>query len=313
MSESTSSTPEPTIKEEPLSWSEKGNNLTEEERRRLGEARNKEWLEAKARGLSKNQWRKEKRQQVKLATRAETRAAERARRKVNKAAKKADGTFVPPPPKKTMAESSLKQKVAIDLDFVEYMNESDLKNSLTQVALCYGTNRRLPQPLQLYACGVNEHIMNLAESIGIFKNWDIHLKSDKIDTVFTPNEIVYLTAESDNVLTELDESKVYIIGGLVDHNHHKGLCHGIATKKGYGHARLAIEENVKLDSRKVLTINHVFDILARYTVHGNWKAALDEVIPGRKRKADSVSGDDASEAKKPELKTPEAVKAELAS
>ena len=39
--------------------------------------------------------------------------------------------------------------------------------------------------------------------------------------VFNKEDIIYLSSDSPNVLTDMQAGKAYIIGGLVDHNHHK--------------------------------------------------------------------------------------------
>jgi tRNA (guanine9-N1)-methyltransferase len=100
--------------------------------------------------------------------------------------------------------------------------------------------------------------------------------------VFAREQIVYLTAESETVLDDLDPDAVYVIGGLVDHNRLKGVCHERATALGLKTAQLPIAEHLQMSSRKVLTVNHVFEILSRYLETKSWTTALQAVIPQRK-------------------------------
>ena len=99
-----------------------------------------------------------------------------------------------------------------------------------------------------------------------------------------PKRIVYLTSESENILDKFDPNKVYIIGGLVDHNNHKGLCHRLALEKGVSHARFPIQEaGIEMKTRQVLTIDHVFRIIGAVASEGkSWKEALIETLPNRK-------------------------------
>ena len=49
--------------------------------------------------------------------------------------------------------------------------------------------------------------------------------------------VVYLTAESNNVIDNIEDDKCYVVGGIVDHNRLKGYAHGCATSYGMKTAR----------------------------------------------------------------------------
>ena len=58
----------------------------------------------------------------------------------------------------------------------------------------------------------------------------INIRKESYAEVFGKDRVVYLTSESPNVLETLERCKVYVIGGLVDHNHHKvPLCYLLTT------------------------------------------------------------------------------------
>lgn len=181
------------------------------------------------------------------------------------------------------SNDALPLRVAIDLSFDHLMNERDIAKLIKQVQRSYAINRRAFHPLQLYLTSFGgESEKCLAKSGTGYKNWDVHIKTQNLSDVFPNDEIVYLTSDSPNVLNTIDVSKVLVIGGLVDHNHHKGLCFELAVKQGFGHAQLPIAEYIKLSSRKVLTVNQVYEILVQYTETNDWKTAFSNVIPSRK-------------------------------
>lgn len=95
-------------------------------------------------------------------------------------------------------------------------------------------------------------------------------------------EIIYLSSESDNVLTTLKPNSTYIIGGLVDKNRHKGVCHKRAVERGIKTAKLPIGEFLEMKSRQVLVTNHVLEIMLKWLEFGDWGKAFMAVLPERK-------------------------------
>ncbi|ORY28623.1 guanine-1-methyltransferase-domain-containing protein [Naematelia encephala] len=96
-------------------------------------------------------------------------------------------------------------------------------------------------------------------------------------------KLVYLSADSEEELTTLSEDEIYIIGGLVDRNRFKNICQDKADKLGIRTARLPIGTYLQnLPTRKVLTVNQVFEILVNYIATQSWKEAFEAVMPQRK-------------------------------
>ncbi|KAF9534565.1 guanine-1-methyltransferase-domain-containing protein [Crepidotus variabilis] len=94
---------------------------------------------------------------------------------------------------------------------------------------------------------------------------------------------IYLTADTEDELTELSPNETYIIGGICDHNRYKNLCINKARESGIRTARLPIGRYLaSLPTRKVLTVNQVFEILVKWVETKDWEEALYSVIPKRK-------------------------------
>ncbi|MCL4123179.1 UNVERIFIED_CONTAM: hypothetical protein GTU68_054907 [Idotea baltica] len=162
------------------------------------------------------------------------------------------------------------------------MRYVDMRMCIKQIQRCYSENRKLADPLQFYVTSVTGKAEELFSHNAGYQNWDVKFHKESFSDVFDKEDIVYLTSESENVIDTLDDKKVYIIGGLLDHNTLKGLSYNLAIKKNISHGRLPIEQYMNMKTLKVLPINHVYSLLALVTGGKSWSDALMEIIPQRR-------------------------------
>ncbi|UJR37510.1 hypothetical protein I4U23_030212 [Adineta vaga] len=247
--------------------------------------------------ISKNQQRKQKRYELMLERRKSKRKEEKAKqkqRRIDKLKNADENSLISRNSLKNnrMENSSCRIRICIDCRYDSMMNDKDIGSLQKQIAFCYSSNRRLSAPCQFYITNVDGQLEKRLV-VNSAKNWDIHLRNEPLEEVFPHDDILYLTSESENVLSStepLDERTVYIIGGIVDHNSRKGLCYQLAVANKWRHARLPIDEFIKLNTRRVLACNHVMEILLNYIQLGDWKKAFEQNIPKRKQQA--VTEDD---------------------
>ncbi|VDP05262.1 unnamed protein product [Soboliphyme baturini] len=240
--------------------------------------------------LSKRQRKKQLKRERCLANRQEKRKMEKLKRKLRHRREVEAGTPRSAPSRKqlkqvSMASSPNKQRLVVDMAYDDLMTDKDISKAVQQLSYCYSGNRRSPTPLQFFIANFNGKSRMLFDGIEGYNNWDVNIRREDYAELFPMESIVYLTSESPNTLEELDADKVYVIGGLVDHNHHKGLCLRLAEERGISHARLPIDKHLLMSTRKVLSINHVFEIILHYTESRDWRNALLKVIPKRKNPA----------------------------
>ncbi|KAK2852018.1 hypothetical protein Q5P01_008294 [Channa striata] len=175
-------------------------------------------------------------------------------------------------------------RIIVDCSFDNLMLIKDVCKLHKQIQRCYAENRRALHPVQFYLTSLGGQLkQSMDEKDKGWVNWkDITIKMEHYSEVVPKDDLVYLTSDSPNVLEELDEKKAYVIGGLVDHNHHKGITFERAKELGINHAQLPLSSFVKMNSRKVLAVNHVFEIILAYLEKGSWQEAFFTILPQRK-------------------------------
>ncbi|KAG7271425.1 hypothetical protein CRUP_013675 [Coryphaenoides rupestris] len=159
-------------------------------------------------------------------------------------------------------------RLVVDCSFDELMCLKDVRKLHRQIQRCYAENRRALHPVQFYLTSLGGQLkQNMDGHDQGWVNWkDITVRMEHYTEVVAKQDLLYLTSDSPNVLVEMDPTKAYVIGGLVDHNHHKGISFERAKELGIEHAQLPLSS---------------FIILA-YLEKGSWREAFFTVLPPRK-------------------------------
>ena len=208
--------------------------------------------------------------------------------------------------------------IVLDCGFDDLMNAQELKSLGSQVTRSYSDNHKSPFQSHLavssFGGSLKERFEGLLE--GQYNSWkgvefleedfvqaaeqakewmegdsggqlagvleEKALAGQTVDELIRTGEVVYLTSDSPNTLTELRPYNTYIIGGLVDRNRHKGICYKRAMERGIKTAKLPIGDYMQMSSRFVLATNHVVEIMLRWLELGDWGKAFLRVMPKRK-------------------------------
>lgn len=253
--------------------------------------------------ISKSQLKKINRHQKWLDGRPERRRLEKEKRKLKRRAlakemEQKGEAFTNHKSTNLMKDSINRFKVVIDMDFESYMTDNEISKSVQQVGRIYAANRHAENPFQLYVTSLKGKIRDRFSITNKgFENWDInHSELDYLNffrkdstSGNVDEQFLYLTGDSQETLPNtsklLDEyqSRIFIIGGLVDHNRHKNLSYNRALERGIKTAKIPISQHIKLSQRHTLCTVSVFEILLKVLGEGkSWPEALVTSIPKRK-------------------------------
>lgn len=208
--------------------------------------------------------------------------------------------------KRTAARSmaaSARPNVIIDLDFDELMTDRQLDSLSQQLGLCHAAAKRtcdengrpaMTHCLSSYGGRLETRMQQIHGSsawpqarhrgtwldVAAASGW----RAEPLSSA--DRRLVYLSAEGEETLDAIDADTVYVIGGLVDRNQHRGLTHRRAVAAGVPTARLPLEEHMQMNAEgrgRALTVNHCFELLLLRRQGVRWQEAIREVLPARRR------------------------------
>ncbi|KAJ8255683.1 hypothetical protein COCON_G00195470 [Conger conger] len=178
------------------------------------------------------------------------------------------------------------QSLVFDMSYEAVMNQRELSNTISQLQECLTWNKRSLEPFHIHFCNLQPNSGYKRELTSRYgDSWDnllITATEQRHVDMFPHKQLVYLTADSPNVLRSFDHNKVYIVGALVDKADQSSVSLTNAKRLKLDTARFPLDHFLQWDSgAKNLTLDQVMRILLTLRDTGKWEQAL-EFVPKRK-------------------------------
>lgn len=178
------------------------------------------------------------------------------------------------------------QPLVFDMIYDNYMKPKELQNAVSQLLESEGCNRRNIDPFHIYFCNLKingAYHRELVKRYG--EKWDKLLltatEKSYVD-LFPKDDIIYLTADSPNVMTTFRHDKIYIVGSFVDKAMQPGTSLAKAKRLNLATECLPLDKYLQWDiGTKNLTLDQMMRILLCLKNSGSWEEAL-KFVPRRK-------------------------------
>lgn len=202
------------------------------------------------------------------------------------------------------------QRIAIDMSFADDSSalntEQEARSLVKQLSYVYSVIKK-EGCISLHLASYQGELATLLDQSGC-QSWKVHRHNPPVEKVFDVSELVYLTPDSPNDLTELDKSSVYVIGGIIDRTRTKRISFDKAEACGIRTARLPLGLAKIKTAGLVLNIDTVIKIIAEFQSSGDWEEAIRQHVP--KRLLPSTPSVPSSAAEEDEPQDPPSTEAE---
>jgi len=221
----------------------------------------------------------------------ENRGEERKRRREKYKEERQNGA----PPKDVVRDEQLKRlveaqgtsvKICVDLQYEMLMNEKELNHLSNQLKRVYSANKASTSPVHLYFTNLKKDgkiYETCCDKIDGFEQFVVESEEESVVQLFDVESLVYLSPDADDYLTDLDHSKVYVIGGLVDDSVQSKVSLNFTQRANIASYKLPIpiymERSKEGSFKQILTINQIFEILLKYYETNDWRTALGVGVP----------------------------------